>query len=116
LQKPAERTLIGPFSFRSAGGDYRPPMIDRRKFLAALLGAGALLATTGAAAPDAGARNAVLPLSRIMPSVRRTVPGRIMSAELRGDTYYIRVLTRGGRVVEVRADGHTGAVTGVEGR
>lgn len=91
-------------------------MIKRRTFLAGLLGAAALFPVGGSDISMARSHGAIVPLSAVVPSVRRAVPGRIMSAELRGDTYYIRVLTRAGRVVEVRADGHTGELIGVDGR
>lgn len=91
-------------------------MIERRKFLRTLAGALGAVAMLGVgSASDARARHAdMVPLSQILPEVRDRVSGRVMSARLRGSVYYIRILTRRGAVVEVRADGHTGRVLGVD--
>ena len=121
-RSPGRTTPIAP----------RSPRRPRLSFGALVLAAASLLAGLGspsAPAQSAGAneqdraRSAVrdgraLPLARILSSVRRQFPGRVLDAGLQSDPrggwrYEVRVLDESGRVTEVTVDATSGRILGV---
>ena len=62
----------------------------------------------------------VLPLSEILNRVRGQIPGDVTGVEIEGGhgrwRYELRLIDRGGRVLDVRVDAHSGAIEHVEER
>lgn len=81
-------------------------------------------------AREALRRGEILPLTHILPIVQQRVPGQIVKIELDDDDnndddeddgarerrfeYEVKVLTPGGRVIEVEVDARTGRILEVE--
>lgn len=56
----------------------------------------------------------MVPLDRVLPTVHRAVPGRVLDVQVVGGAYRVKVLTANGRVAHVLVDGRSGQVMRVE--
>lgn len=67
-------------------------------------------------ARDALRSGRVLSLAEIMKRVTTRYPGEVLEAELDDDDaeYELRILTRGGRIIELEVDGRTGRILDVD--
>lgn len=66
------------------------------------------------AAAEATAVQGMVPLDRVLPAVRRAVPGRVLDVQVVGGAYRVKVLMANGRVAHVLVDGRSGQVIRVE--
>ncbi len=66
------------------------------------------------AGPLMAIQQGLLPLDRVLPTVSRTVPGRILDVQVVGNAYRVKVLTAKGRVAYVVVDGRSGQVLRVD--
>lgn len=66
------------------------------------------------AGPLMAIQQGLLPLDRVLPTVNRTVPGRILDVQVVGNAYRVKVLTAKGRVSYVVVDGRSGQVLRVD--
>jgi len=66
------------------------------------------------AGPLMAIQQGLLPLDRVLPTVQRTVPGRILDVQVVGNAYRVKVLTAKGRVAYVVVDGRSGRVLRVD--
>lgn len=66
------------------------------------------------AGPLMAIQQGLLPLDRVLPTVNRTVPGRILDVQVVGNAYRVKVLTAKGRVAYVLVDGRSGQVLRVD--
>lgn len=64
-------------------------------------------------------RGEILPLQSILERAEADFPGKLLEAELEAEdgrlSYEIKLLTAGGRIVELTYDARTGALLGAEG-
>lgn len=63
---------------------------------------------------EATAVQGMVPLDRVIPAVRRAVPGRVLDVQVVGGAYRVKVLMANGRVAHVLVDGRSGQVIRVE--
>jgi uncharacterized membrane protein YkoI len=66
------------------------------------------------AGPSMAIQQGLLPLDRVLPTVNRTVPGRVLDVQVVGNAYRVKVLTAKGRVSYVVVDGRSGQVLRVD--
>jgi uncharacterized membrane protein YkoI len=99
-------------------------MLSRRCLVAALVGSLTLAAAPWPAAADkksnrgqeAGDEGGCLPLKRVIKSVRQQFSGRVLDAgQSGGGTYWIRLLTNDGQVLDISADCASGKIIDVQG-
>jgi uncharacterized membrane protein YkoI len=64
--------------------------------------------------PGMPVQQGMVPLDRVLPTVHRAVPGRILDVQVVGGAYRVKVLTASGRVANVLVDGRTGQIMRVE--
>ncbi|MCC7049199.1 MAG: hypothetical protein IT562_20975 [Alphaproteobacteria bacterium] len=79
-------------------------------------GRSASMTVQGFAPPRSGisVQQGMVPLDRVLPTVHRTVPGRVLDVQVVGGAYRVKVLTANGRVAHVLVDGRSGQVMRVE--
>ncbi|MCC6468746.1 MAG: PepSY domain-containing protein [Alphaproteobacteria bacterium] len=79
-------------------------------------GRGGPMIVQGFASPRPGmtVQQGMVPLDRVLPTVHRTVPGRVLDVQVVGGAYRVKVLTANGRVAHVLVDGRSGQVMRVE--
>jgi len=64
--------------------------------------------------PGMPVQQGMVPLDRVLPTVHRAVPGRVLDVQVVGGAYRVKVLTANGRVAHVLVDGRSGQVMRVE--